>query len=173
MKNQKQKKMKLKILLSFVVVVFCVQNTSMARYYEMLNKVFVRTTIAEPIIEVQNLQDTVVSEMNKKSENKEYYFKVKNYKFEDTQKQITEVDFDFYIEIINSNNNFPIKYELYDCENNEMILETQNLSKKIHINKNIEFERNYKLVVSWSNKELIQGNLDDIELAIYVAQSHM
>ncbi len=161
-----------KILLSMIVIIFFMQNNVMAKYYEMLNKVFVRSTIAQPIIVVQNLQDTVISEMNKKSGNKEYYFKIKNYKQENSQKQITEVDFDCYIEIKNSNIYFPIKYELYDCSNNEMILETENISKKIHIEKDVEFEKNYKLVVSWDNKEIVQGELDEIEIEVHIVQAN-
>lgn len=178
MKILKSKKMKLKklqivkILLSFVIIIFCSQNSSMAKYYEMLNKVFVRTAIAEPIVVVEKMQDTVVSEMNKKSQNKEYYFKIKNYKIENSQKRITEIDFDCYIEVKNSNIYFPIKYELYDCQSEEMILESQTMSKKIHIDKITEFEKDYKLVVSWDNKEIIQGNLDDIEIEIHIVQAN-
>lgn len=161
-----------KILLSMIAIIFLMQGKAMAKYYEMLNKIFVRTTIAEPIIVVENVQDTVISEMNKRSENKEYYFKIKNYKQENNEKKTTEVDFDCYIEVKNSNIYFPIKYELYDCSNNEMILETKNESKKIHIEKNIEFEKNYKLVVSWDNKEIVQGNVDDIEIEIHIVQAN-
>lgn len=161
----------LKILLSILIILFFIQNYSIAQYNEILNKIFVNGTIARPIIVVEKLQDTVIAKIDKDSENKEYYFKVKNYIInESEEKIITEVDFDFSIEIKNSNNNFPIKYELYDCENKKRLLNGKDISEKIYINKNIEFEKTYKLVVSWEDKKELVGNLDDIEVIVNIEQ---
>ncbi len=161
----------LKILLSTLVILLFIQNYSVAQYNGILNKIFVNGTIARPIIVVEKLQDTVIAKMDKDSENKEYYFKVKNYIINQSkEKIITEVDLNFSIEIKNSNSNFPIKYELYDCENEEKLLNGGDISEKICINKNIEFEKTYKLVVSWEDKNELVGNLDDIEIIVNIEQ---
>ena len=61
-------------------------------------------------------------------------------------------------------------YELYDCENEEKLLNGGDISEKICINKNIEFEKTYKLVVSWEDKNELVGNLDDIEIIVNIEQ---
>lgn len=164
----------IKILASFFIIIVVIQTNSFARYYESLNKITGKATIAEPIIKVENLQETIIENINKNSKEKEYYFNVKNYLInEKNNKKITEVDFDFFIEIKNSDTNFPIKYKLIDCENSEELLNNKSITSKIHINRNVEFNKTYKLVIEWDDRENIQSVTDNIDIVVSVSQSNI
>lgn len=165
--------MKKKIIVIILINMFILfQNPVVARYYESVAKIRGKAIIAEPIIRVEPLQDTIKTEINKKSQIKEYYFIVKNYELDvNNQKRINEVDFICNIEIKNSNDNFPVRYELYDCEKNEEILNGKKISKDINIIKNMEFEKKYKLLVYWDDVENM-SNSNDVEIVINVVQKN-
>lgn len=167
----KKKKQLMKIVFSFFIILIIVQTNSMARYYEILNMFSGKAIIAEPIIIVEKIQEPINIEVTKNMDIQEYYFKIRNYKLDEkSNKKITEVNFAVFIEIKNSNLEFPIKYELYDCENGEELLKGNNITDKIIVNRNKEFEKIYKLVVSWNDKETISGNLDEIEILVNGSQ---
>lgn len=162
-------KKKILILILFLI---SLSSISFAQYYENLGKIVGNAIIAEPIFKVESIPQIVISDFNKKTPNKEYYFVVKNYEVtEGSNKRITEVDFDFDIEIKNSDNNFPIKYELYDCSNGEEILNNLNKTERINVKKNIIFENKYKLVISWNTKEEM-SSLDNIDILVNASQKN-
>ena len=70
-------KRKIKILLLISFVLISIQISSFARYYDVIGKIKGRATIAEPIVKVEKLQDTIIAEINKKSQPIEYYFVIK------------------------------------------------------------------------------------------------
>lgn len=134
MRVMKQKK-KLKLIFLISLVIICFSNPIFARYYETLQSFSGKATIAEPIIKIENLQDTIKMEVNKESNIEEYNFIIKNYELEENQKRINEVYFEYSIEIKNTCENFPIRYELYDVESGEELLKGTNKISRI---KNLE-----------------------------------
>ncbi len=158
---------KVKKLLLISLIIINIQIVSFARYYETLDKIQGYAVIAEPIVKLESLQDTIQLEINKETERKEYYFIIKNYEIDSkNNKRISEVDFSYDIEIEITDNNFPIKYELYDISTNEKI---QNKSK-FDMPKNIEFEKKYKLVIYWNDLQEEMSNKADINIKVNVSQ---
>lgn len=158
------------LIINFIILCIFLQLPSFARYYELLNNIVGRATIAEPIIKVENLQDTIKTEVNKETTNKEYYFIVKNYEIDSfNNKRISEVDFYYDIEIKNYDDNFPVEYKLYDCDTGEELLNGNNISDKFEIEKNVEYERKCKLIINWNSKEEM-SSIDDIDIIINVSQ---
>ena len=163
------KKLKLKTILIISIFVISYTTPIFARYYESLEYFFGRETIAEPIIKVETLQETISMEINKENEIKEYNFIVKNYEISNDIKRINEVDFLYDIEIKNSAENFPIKCELYEVETGKELLNGSNKVQGIEIKKNIEYEKEYKLKVTWKNTENMSIT-NDIDIIITASQ---
>jgi hypothetical protein len=158
------------VVLLIILVILGIPNVSRARYYEFLNMMSVRANIAEPIIQVESLQNKIIQSINKESEIQEYLFVVRNYENENSKK-ISEVDFSYTIEIISSNENFPIKIELYDVQDNLEILNGKNISENIFIKKEIEYEKQYKLVVTWEKTNNELSDSDNIHIVVNVNQN--
>lgn len=117
-------KLKVMLIISFALCLIFFEPQIFARYYETLDTITAEATIAEPIIKVEALQDTIKMEINKESNITQYSFIVKNYEIDsNNKKRINEVDFLYDIEIKNSSENFPIRYELYDVSEGEEILQ--------------------------------------------------
>lgn len=112
-------------------------------YYEKLEKITVIANIAEPILDIEVLQEKIDLEINSQTNNKEFFFIIKNYREEKNVKKLTAVDLEFCIETEGTDKNFPIECKIYDCNNEKEIIETE----KIKVNKNEEFESRYKLVI--------------------------
>ena len=147
----KKLKMKLILILSFLLISY--STPIFARYYECLESFSGKGVIAEPIIKVQALQNTINMEVNKESMIEEYSFVVRNYELNNNEKRINEVDFLYEIEIKNSDNNFPIKCKLFDVQTGEELLKGLKKVEGLEILKNVEYEKQYKLQVEWENKE--------------------
>ena len=147
------KKIKLKVMLIISFLLICYSTPIFARYYEILECFSGKATIAEPIIKVEELQDTINIEINKENEIKEYNFVVKNYEINNGLKRINEVDFLYDIEIKNSNEKFPIKCELFEIETGKELLNGTNKVQNLEIPKNVGYEKEYKLQVKWETKE--------------------
>ena len=146
------------IIITFLFITLF-NNFCYARYTELINSGSYYATIAEPYFVVIPIQETYVFEANKQNINKEYFFIVKNY--DDNNKKASEVDLEFDIEISLSNTNFPVSYKLFDCTTNEeLLLDNSNKTQKIFIGKNILFERQYKLVTSWCDKQNMSENVE-------------
>ena len=71
-------------------------------------------SIPEPIVDIEKSQDTIVKKIISNTQIQEFCFTIRNFKNMENCKKISEVDFEFEIEIKKSNSIFPIKYELYD-----------------------------------------------------------
>ena len=156
---------KLKKILIISIFLISIEINCFARYYENLEKIQTKA----PIIRIDKLEDTINLELNKKTEPKEYFFIIKNYEIDElNNKRISEVDFNYNIEIINSDNKFPVKYELYDCTTGEKV-ETKN---QYNIEKKKEYEKKYKLVVSWNNLQSEMSNTSDIDIVVNVSQTN-
>ncbi len=163
------KKLKLKIILIISFLLITYSTPIFARYYESLEYFCGRATIAEPIIKVESLQETIDMEINKETGIKEYRFVVKNYEVKENEKRINEVDFLYDIEIKNSDENFPVKCELFECESGKELLNGSNKVQGLAILKNVEYEKEYKLQVTWENKENMSGT-NDIDIVVTASQ---
>lgn len=139
----KKLEMKFKVILIISFLVICFSNPIFARYYEKFEYMSAKATIAEPIIKVENLQDTIKTKITEDSKIEEYNFVVRNYEMENNEKRINEVNFLYDIEIKNSNENFPIRYELYDVETGEELLKESNRISRI---RNFEKYRIWKTI---------------------------
>ena len=160
MKNKKN----ITILLLFLIFF----TTNAWAYYTSTEEINICGHIAEPIIKVEPLQETIEYKINKNSEKKEYLFSIKNFENE-PNKKISEVDFEFYIEVKNSNNDFPINYKLYDCSSNQEILKENSMTEKINIYKNEEFNKIYKLEIFYQ-ENLNSSDSTEVEIEINVNQ---
>ncbi len=118
-----------------------------AGYYEKIENIKLYFFIAKPILVIEKQQSEIVKNVYQKEKIKEFYFTIRNYEVNNNVKEISEVPFFIDMKIENSNQNFPIEYKIYDCENNEEITE----DKKIFIDKNIEFLKKYKVITSWKS----------------------
>lgn len=163
------KKLKLKTTLIISFLLICYSTPIFARYYEILEIFSGKATIAEPIIRVEQLQDTINSEINKEKEIEEYKFVVKNYEIDANGKRINEVDFLYDIEIKNSDENFPIKCELFDCESGKELLNGSSKVQGLEILKNVEYEKEYELQVEWENKENMSDE-SSVDIVITASQ---
>ena len=148
-------------LLIIIIIISSYKSFCYARYNEFLGQTKYYASIAEPIFIVQPIQDIVSIDVNKEYENnisrdradsenviKEYIFMVKNYDNVENNIRISEIDIKFKIKILIENNLFPIELKLYDClSNEEIILDESNCSSEIVIEKNVLFEKQYKLIV--------------------------
>lgn len=144
--------MKRIVFVVLILIVITFSTNAFARYYKKISNIKLLLNIAEPIINVEKNQDTIIKSINPNTPMQEFYFTVKNYKNIDNVKKISEIDLEFEMEILNSDDTFPIKYELYDCLTNEKVLLDDNKSSKIDMYKNVEFERCYKLCVIYENQ---------------------
>lgn len=137
----------------FMLIVISFSTNAFARYYEKISNIKLLLNIAEPIIKVEKNQDTIIKSVNQDTPIQEFYFTVKNYRNIDNEKKISEIDLEFEMEIVNSDDTFPIKYEIYDCLTNEKVLLDDNKSSKINMYKNVEFERCYKLCITYEKQK--------------------
>lgn len=164
--------MKIKKIIITTIIISLLFNTKViGRFYEKLDRIKVSSVIAQPIFKFEQMVETIdINNFNEESE-KEYIFKIKNFEIkEENQKRISQVSFEVTIEILNLSNNFPVKYQLYD-ENKELILK-ENKSEKILIEKDIEFEKIYRLVVYFDKSFNMQNanNQSTIEILVKANQ---
>ena len=73
--------MKYKTIIFISILIITIPLIANARYFEKLENIKGKATIAEPIFKVENFQDTIIQTVNKESEIKEYVFKIKNFAF--------------------------------------------------------------------------------------------
>lgn len=152
----------IKIIILFILIIINIfPLKSLARYYRKISDIKCCFEIAEPIIIVEN-QDTII---NENVQIEEFYFSIKNY----NEIKVSEIDFLYEIEIKKSNENFPVKYELYDCSSSEELLNGKNkvVSK---INKNKKINKKYKLVIILDDKSNY-SIATDIDIIITVTQT--
>ena len=160
-----------KICLLLILIFILIPIITYARYFEKIEAIKGKATIAEPIFIVESLSEKIISEINKESGEKEYIFKIKNYiKENENKKRICEVNMSYNIEIINKNDSFPVKYELYEINSTENLIENDNKTKEIDILKNVEYEQTYKLVATWQEKDLDLASNDNVRIIINSSQ---
>ena len=115
-------------------------------------------TIAEPIVILEKMEEPKVLQFDKNTI-QEIRFKVKNNYNCDSTLRINEVNMQYDILLQESNENFPIKYELYNSKNEELLKGNKRVNN-ISINKNSEYEEEYKLVIKWKSVEIPSNDLN-------------
>lgn len=152
------KKIEKIIMISFFIVVF-IPIISIGKYCKKITNIKVGFNLAEPIIEINSIQNTIKKDVIVGDKIEEFYFNVRNYK-KKADKIISEVKLSYNIEIKISNNDcYGIEYKLYDCENGEEVLKGKNITENIIVDANVEYEKQYKLIVKF-NKEIKTNNLN-------------
>ena len=160
---------KIFITLCTIILIPIVVN---ARYFEQVESFKGKGSIAEPIFKVQNLQSTILENIDKESKNKEYLFSVQNYVLEPDKstKRASQVDMEYSIEVINEKLNFPIRCELYEDGKNENILNDNGKTSNILISKDEYYFKTYRLIVFWEDKEGVLESSDNIKIIINSSQ---
>ena len=119
--------------------------------------------IAKPIIEIEK-EDEKSVEVYDGIKTIEYSFSVTNKKNE----EISDVDIEYVIEVVNTESNFPIEYSLY---RNDTKIELENNKTKPMILKNSEnLKDEYKLSIMWKEKEGEISDNDDVKIIIEAVQ---
>ena len=122
--------------------------------------------IAKPIV-VLKKDEMIQSQINQNSFPMEYSFSICNY----NENDVNEVDFEYTIEIENSNEKFPVKYQLFDCDNQKQISFDNGISEKMKIDKFEKQDRNFNLIMEWKELEIDLASDLELKLKINIVQS--
>ena len=121
------------------------------------------TEIAKPILEVEKDSEILITEDNK---NGEYHFIVKNY---NQEKEVSQVDLVYYIEILEENLDESIQYQLY--QGDEKLELKENRTEKMIFHGDTEEEQNYILKVTYdASKNTIEDIMQDIQIKVHSEQ---
>ena len=148
------------ILVIFIIILICSKN-SFGKYFSKTN-IEVGTEIAKPIFKIEG--DTTLN-INTVKEKEIYQFKVKNY---DEDNKITEVDLEYYIEIIPKENE-NIKCKIYKKEKELNMYE--NKTEKFLLTKEKMQEDNYKMEILLKNIS-VQEFVQNIEVKVHAEQKN-
>lgn len=161
-----------KKIIILICIILIVPSISFARYYEKIENIKGKATIAEPIFIVKNNQNTIIQTIDKESVIEEYLFTIKNYKVEENglNKRYSEVDIEYSIEIFDEKENFPVEYKLYEANNQEELLNGNKITNKIKILANQPYEKTYKLVVNWKEKSESLDDSNNIKIIVNATQ---
>lgn len=146
------------MLITFILIILF-SGISLGKYFSNVN-VEVKSKIAKPIIEIEG-EPTL--NINTVKEKEIYKFKIKNY---DEANQITEVNVEYYIEIIseiNENINFKIYRE------DEQLNINGGKTEKFLLSKEKQDEHNYKIEILFNNIS-VQEIMQNIEIKVHAEQ---
>lgn len=146
------------ILLGIIV------GSSMAKYQEeKIINVF--ASIAKPILEIEKQETFKITNTNYKDS---YLFEVRNY----NEKEINEIEMEYYIEIISDANDI-LSFNLY--KNQEKLELINNKTKKIDLNKENKDIHMYRLDIEYDKeKDNSKENISkDLEIKIHAIQKNI
>lgn len=121
----------------------------------------IHAQVLKPIIELKT-EEPIKQAIQEKSFPIEYHFWIENYR----ENEINEVNFDYTIEIENSIDDFPVSYELIDCDSNQLIKLVNGKSEKMTISKSVKESRQFKLRLEW--RELDGEMAEDLEIKLKI-----
>ena len=139
------------IFIVLIILIFFFSGFSMGKGFSKKD-INGNTEVAKPILQVENGNSLEISNTNKKGT---YEFKVKNY---NEQGETTQVDMEYYIEILNDLENRGIILKLF--KNEQEIEINNNKTEKFILAKNQMEEDNYKLEVTYDENK--NTNMEDI-----------
>ncbi len=161
-KNEKQNKKRLFMLTVILAIIVFFSGISLGK--SIHNTILQNhVEIAKPILEVEKDSEIVITEDNKTGE---YTFKVKNY---NTAEEISQVDLQYYIEILGEDIDQSVTYELYK-ENEKMELEG-NKTTEVKLNKDTKEEHHYKFKVKYNSEKNTVGDIiKNIQIKVHSEQ---
>lgn len=167
MKNKipNRKKLLLSIIIITVLAILFLSGFSLGKAYSKTDIQGI-SQIAEPILNVENGSKIQIS--NKNTEGN-YEFKVKNFKQDDNGTTLTDVEMNYYIEVLNTPHE-AIELELY--RGDEKIDLIQNKTKTFFMPKDIEKEDSYVMKIKY-NKNLNKSMSDimqELQIKVHAEQ---
>lgn len=163
------KKKKIFIIISFFIIL--VPVISVGKYYQKINNIKIGFKLAEPIIEIKSNQNIIKKDIINGEKVDEFYFDVMNYK-KGENTIISEIKFSYNIEIQSSNKNALVECKLYDCKTGEELLKGNNITNSIIVDKNIEYENKYKLVINVNNQKITKAEQVSIDILLNAIQEN-
>lgn len=155
------KKEIIKIIVVAFVLTIILSTISLGKYFNK-TKINVNSGVAIPIIKLEGEQKLII---NNNQENKVYNLAVKNY---DENEQITQVELEYYIEIISKKND-DIKFKIYKEEKELNI--NNNKTEKFLLTKENKQRDNYKIEILL-NKKISEDILQNVEIKVYSEQKN-
>ncbi len=122
--------------------------------------------IAKAIVVLEK-DEILKTEFQEHSTPMEYHFCLNNYQDD----EINEVEFDCILELQNSTNDFPISYQLWDCDQKREISFIDGKSESITIKKGQKESRKFKLILKWCEREGVLADNLQIKLRVDVVQN--
>ena len=150
------KKEIIKIIVVAFVLTIILSTISLGKYFNK-TKINVNSGVAIPIIKLEGEQKLII---NNNQENKVYNLAVKNY---DENEQITQVELEYYIEIISKKND-DINFKIYKEEKELNI--NNNKTEKFLLTKENKQRDNYKIEILL-NKKISEDILQNVEIKVY------
>lgn len=155
------KKEIIKIIVVAFVLTIILSTISLGKYFNKA-KINVNSGVAIPIIKLEGEQKLII---NNNQENKVYNLAVKNY---DENEQITQVELEYYIEIISKKND-DINFKIYKEEKELNI--NNNKTEKFLLTKENKQQDNYKIEILL-NKKISEDILQNVEIKVYSEQKN-
>ncbi|MEI3394139.1 MAG: hypothetical protein V8R82_00135 [Clostridia bacterium] len=155
------KKEIIKIIVVAFVLTIILSTISLGKYFNK-TKINVNSGVAIPIIKLEGEQKLII---NNNKENKVYNLAVKNY---DENEQITQVELEYYIEIISKKND-DINFKIYKEEKEFNI--NNNKTEKFLLTKENKQRDNYKIEILL-NKKISEDILQNVEIKVYSEQKN-
>lgn len=155
------KKEIIKIIVVAFVLTIILSTISLGKYFNK-TKINVNSGVAIPIIKLEGEQKLII---NNNQENKVYNLAVKNY---DENEQITQVELEYYIEIISKEND-DINFKIYKEEKELNI--NNNKTEKFLLTKENKQRDNYKIEILL-NKKISEDILQNVEIKVYSEQKN-
>ena len=155
------KKEIIKIIVVAFVLTIILSTISLGKYFNK-TKINVNSGVAIPIIKLEGEQKLII---NNNQGNKVYNIAVKNY---DENEQITQVELEYYIEIISKKND-DINFKIYKEEKELNI--NNNKTEKFLLTKENKQRDNYKIEILL-NKKISEDILQNVEIKVYSEQKN-
>ena len=152
------KKEIIKIIVVAFVLTIILSTISLGKYFNK-TKINVNSGVAIPIIKLEGEQKLIINK------NKVYNLAVKNY---DENEQITQVELEYYIEIISKKND-DINFKIYKEEKELNI--NNNKTEKFLLTKENKQRDNYKIEILL-NKKISEDILQNVEIKVYSEQKN-
>jgi len=155
------KKEIIKIIVVAFVLTIILSTISLGKYFNK-TKINVNSGVAIPIIKLEGEQKLII---NNNQGNKVYNLAVKNY---DENEQITQVELEYYIEIISKKND-NINFKIYKEEKELNI--NNNKTEKFLLTKENKQRDNYKIEILL-NKKISEDILQNVKIKVYSEQKN-
>ena len=163
-KLKNKRKVIIIIFVALIILIFFFSGFSIGKEFTKKD-IKGNTKVAKPILEVENGSSLEINNSNKEGI---YEFKIKNY---NEQGEKTDVNLEYYIEVLNEFENTGIEINLF--RNEQKIDINNNKTEKFILSKDEIKEDNYKLEVLYNEDKNI--NMEDIisQLQIKVHSEQM